>query len=338
MSPRGEHAASSRHGARLQSEGQRLNKLIFEKNVDGFPPRSVGEYMNAAEDLASEAGAAPRKARKYTDAAGGKPSASRAGTKRRQQASSYKQKCPGCGIINHVHQECFYRNHPYFNKDPTIEYAQSPIGIRYFNKYGGRYIKERDMDSTMHKNDRGASMLRKRSRQEEFAGLSGKSLGSKRSVLRSREPSQHSRGDSFVRADTSVYFRAHQRDRRIGESNSDSRRKEFYDRRREAEIKLSRSMPKIGIAARTTAKTRIGIGTRELSETPDRRSHSREKVDDHKKRAGYSRDKKDSQDTRERRRDFSPHPTRDRSGNCKCAQVDDDSSNVCAFFRCCAGG
>ena len=235
MSPRGEHAASSRHGARLQSEGQRLNKLIPEKNVDGFPPRSVGEYMNAAEDLASEAEAAPRKARKYTDAAGGKPSASRAGTKRRQQASSYKQKCPGCGIFNHVHQECFYRNHPYFNKDPTIEYAQSPIGIRYFNKYGGRYIKERDMDSTMHKNDRGASMLRKHSRQEEFAGLSGKSLGSKRSVLRSREPSQHSRGDSFVRADTSVYFLAHQRDRRIDESNSDSRRKEFYDRRREAE-------------------------------------------------------------------------------------------------------
>jgi hypothetical protein len=35
------------------SEGQRLNKLIREKNVDGFLPRSVGEYMNAAEDLAS---------------------------------------------------------------------------------------------------------------------------------------------------------------------------------------------------------------------------------------------------------------------------------------------
>jgi hypothetical protein len=43
------------------SEGQRLNKLIREKNVDGFLPRSVGEYMNAAEDLASEAEAALRK-------------------------------------------------------------------------------------------------------------------------------------------------------------------------------------------------------------------------------------------------------------------------------------
>ena len=76
------------------SEGQRLNKLIREKNVDGFLLRSVGEFMNAAEDLASEAEAALRKARKYTDAAGGKTSAPGAGAKRRQQASSYKQKCP----------------------------------------------------------------------------------------------------------------------------------------------------------------------------------------------------------------------------------------------------
>ena len=34
------------------SEGQRLNKLIREKNVNGL---SVGAYMNAAEGLASEA-------------------------------------------------------------------------------------------------------------------------------------------------------------------------------------------------------------------------------------------------------------------------------------------
>ena len=208
------------------SEGQRLNKLIRAKNVDGFLPRSVGAYMNAAEGgLASEAEAALRKARKYTDAASGKISAPGAGAKRRQQASSCKQKCPGCGIFDHVHQECFYRLHPFFNKDPTIEYAQSPIGIRYYANV---------MDPTMHKNDRGASMLRKRSRLDDSAGLSDKSLGSKRSVSRSREPSQHSRGDSSVRADTSVDIPAHQRDRRIGESNSDSRRKEFYDQRREA--------------------------------------------------------------------------------------------------------
>ena len=119
------------------SEGQRLNKLIREKHVDGFLPRSVGEYMNAAEGLASEAETALRKARKYTDAACGKFSASGSGAKRRQQASSYKQKCPGCGIFDHVYQECFYRLHPYFNKDPTIEYAQSLVGIRYYNKYGG---------------------------------------------------------------------------------------------------------------------------------------------------------------------------------------------------------
>jgi hypothetical protein len=112
-------------------EGQRLNKLIREKHVDGFQPRSVGEFMNAAEDLASEAEAALRKARKHTDAAGGKTSAPGAGAKRRQQASSYKQKCPGCGIFDHVYKDCFYRSHPYFNKNPSIEYAQSPVGIRY---------------------------------------------------------------------------------------------------------------------------------------------------------------------------------------------------------------
>jgi len=37
------------------AEGQRLNKLIREKHVDGYLPRSIGEYMNAAEDLAAEA-------------------------------------------------------------------------------------------------------------------------------------------------------------------------------------------------------------------------------------------------------------------------------------------
>ncbi len=77
------------------SEGQRLTKLILrEKNVDGYLPRSVGEYMNAAEDLAAEAEAALRKARRYTDAAGGKPSVSGSGARKRHQASSYKQKCP----------------------------------------------------------------------------------------------------------------------------------------------------------------------------------------------------------------------------------------------------
>ena len=75
------------------SEGRRLNKLICEKNVDGFLPRSVGAYMNAAEGLASEAEATLRKARKYTDSAGGKLSAPVTGMKRRNQsASTHKQK------------------------------------------------------------------------------------------------------------------------------------------------------------------------------------------------------------------------------------------------------
>ena len=68
-----------------------------------------------------------------------------------------------------------------------VEYAQSPVGIRYCNTFGGRYIKERDMDPSLPKKDRGASMQRKRSRLVDFAGLSGKSLGSERSVSRSRD-------------------------------------------------------------------------------------------------------------------------------------------------------
>ncbi len=301
------------------SEGQRLNELIREKHIDGFLPRSVGEFLNATEELASKAEAALRNACKYTDAAGGKTSAPGAGAKRRQQASTYKPKCPGCGFFDHVYKDCFYRSHPYFKKDPSIEYAQSPVGIRYYNTFGGRYIKERDMNPTMQKNNRGASMQRKRSRLDDFA---------ERSVSRSRDPSQHSRGDSSVRADTSVYVLAHQRDRRIGESNSDSRRKEFYDQRREAvssrdhghdyakdrDRSKDYSKDKDRDRYKGTGRDQRSSG-RDL--TPDRRSHSREKVDDHKKRAGESRDKKDDQDTRDRRRrDSSPHPAWDRSGNC----------------------
>ena len=149
----------------------------------------------------------------------------------------------------------------------------------------------------MPKNDRGASILHKRSRQEESAGFSGKSLGSERSVSRSREPSQHSRGDSSVRDDTSVYVPVHQRDRRIGESNSDSRRKEFYDRRREAESSRdhghdyakdrdrSKDYDKYKDRDRHKGAVRDPRSS-DRDPTPDRRSHSRERVDDHKKCAG----------------------------------------------------
>ena len=122
------------------SEGQRLNKLIRENNVDGFLPRSVGAYMNAAEGLASEAEVALRKASKYTDdAAGGKLSAPVSGAKRKHQqtASLYTQKCPGCKSYDHVYQECNYRLTSYFNSDPSVEFAQSSVGNRYYKKCGG---------------------------------------------------------------------------------------------------------------------------------------------------------------------------------------------------------
>ena len=127
------------------SEGQRLNKLIREKNVDGFLPRSFGEYMNAAEDLASEPEAALQKARKYTDAAGGKPSAPGTGTKRmqrRQQASSYKQSAQGAAFL-------IMSTKSVFTGTTLILIRTLRLSMR------NRYIKELDMDPTMHKNDRG---------------------------------------------------------------------------------------------------------------------------------------------------------------------------------------
>ena len=135
---------------------------------------------------------------------------------------------------------------------------------------GGRYIKERDMVFLIHQNDRGASMQRTRICREELSALPSKSLARERSVSRSRKPSQNSRGISSARTDAFAYIPAHQCDRRIGESNSDSRRKEFYDRRREAEssqIAGMTIMPRIVIATRTTARIECGIDTAEPSAT-----------------------------------------------------------------------
>jgi hypothetical protein len=241
-------------------EGQRLNKLIREMDVNGFLPRTVGAYMNAAEGLASEAEAALRKARKYADAAGGKPSAPGAGTKRRQQAPSSKQKCPGCGIFDHVHQECFYRLHPYFNKDPSIEFAQSSMGIRYFNKYWGRYIKERDMDPTMPKNDYvrrifpgfRVNLLVANGRYREAES----SLSTVAAISRSERtlPCISRLINAIAGLESRIRTPA-VKSSTIG-----------VERQRALAI-TDRTMPKIGIAARTTAKIGNGIATKELSET-----------------------------------------------------------------------
>ena len=114
-------------------------------------------------------------------------------------------------------------------------------------------------------------------------------------------PPQHSRSDSSVRTDTSVYVPAHQRDRRIGESNSDSRRKEFYDQRREAgssrdhghdyakdrernkDYGKDYGKDKERDRHKGTVRDQRSSGR---DPTPDRCSHSREVVDDHRKRAG----------------------------------------------------
>ncbi len=103
-----------------------------------------------------------------------------------------------------------------------------------------------------------------------------------------------------------MYIPAHQRDRRIGESNSDSRRKEFYEQRREAvgSRDHGRDYAKDREHGRDNAKDRDrgrdygkdkdrdrykGAGRDQRGggrkPTPDRRSHSRDKVEDHRKRA-----------------------------------------------------
>ena len=78
-------------------------------------------------------------------------------------------------------------------------------------------------------------MQRKRIRQEDLFALRSKSLGRERSVSRSRDPSQNSRGNFSARTDPFAHIPAHQRDHRIGESTSDSLRKDFYGRHRDAE-------------------------------------------------------------------------------------------------------
>ena len=154
--------------------------------------------MNAAEGLASEAEAALRKARKYTDAAGGRLTAAVAGTKRKHlTGSASKPKCPGCG--------CSMQ---------SVFIGSTLISIRtpYLN----------------------SSMQRKRIRQEELSALPSKSLA------RSRDPSQNSHGNFSARTDPFSYIPALQYDHRIGESNSDSCRKELYDWCREAESSRDR--------------------------------------------------------------------------------------------------
>ncbi len=161
----------------------------------------------------------------------------------------------------------------YLSAQPTLTLIRTPrlslLNPQWVSditrRIGGRYIKERDIVFLIHQNDRGASMQRTRICREDLSALPSKSLARERSVSRSRKPSQNSRGISSARTDAFAYIPAHQCDRRIGESNSDSRRKEFYDRRREAESSqiAGMTMSRIVIATRTTAR----IDTAEPSAT-----------------------------------------------------------------------
>ena len=104
------------------SEGQRLNKLIRKNNVDGF----VGKYMNAAEDLASEAEAAHANI------------LMRLGANLRQQelAQSGDSRPPHISRSAPVAAFSIVSTKSVFTGSTLtlIRTPQSPIGIRYFNK------------------------------------------------------------------------------------------------------------------------------------------------------------------------------------------------------------
>jgi len=213
------------------SEGQRLDKL------------------NAAEGLASETEALLRsKARKYIDAAYGKLSAPVFCTKRKHQAaSSYTQNAPVAEVLITSIKSVF------IGSTLTLIRTTRLSLLNPHREYGITTSTEDDISESA------ASMQRKRIRQEELSALSSNSSGRERSVSWSQWPSQNSRGDFSVKIDPFAYISAHQRDRRIGESNSNSRRKEFYDRRHEGG-RSSRItdmiMPRIVIAVKTRMRGR----------------------------------------------------------------------------------
>ena len=155
-------------------------------------------------------------------------------------------------------------------------------------------------------------MQRKRIRQEELFVLPSKSLGRERSISRSRDPSQNSRGDSSAQIDTFAYIPAHQRDRRIGESSLDSRQKEFYDRHREAESSRDRG--------NDYGKDRDRGQDYGKDRERDRRSGN-----DRDSRRAFKIPRKDAANSLPTRRGI------DQTTLSECTQVDDDYTNVCRF-------
>ena len=142
--------------------------------------------------------------------------------------------------------------------------------------------------------------------------LPSKSHGHERSVSRSRDPSQNSRGNSSLRTDLFAFVPAHQRDHRIGETNTDTHRKNYYDRRRDGESSRDRGHDTGKDRDRDSGRNRerfhLAGKTATLVEvvrdpTPERRSYSRERVDDYKRRPEDSHDKKGGKDSKEKRRE-----------------------------------
>ena len=55
-----------------------------------------------------------------------------------------------------VCKDCFYRSHTYFNKDPSIEYAQFPVGIRWYIKDREHGKDDKDQDRYKEHDQRGS--------------------------------------------------------------------------------------------------------------------------------------------------------------------------------------
>ena len=242
--------------------------------------------MNAAEGLASEVEAALRKACKYTDAAGGKLSAPVSGAKRKHQsASSYKQKCPGCGSFDHVYQECIYRLSllsPQWVSDITRSVGDGTSRSTTWILSCTRTIAERVCSESGFA---GRSLLRCRVNP---LVESGRYLGvgsPLRTVAAIPRPGQTcSRISRLTNAIAALVSRTRspaERRSMIGESSHDH----GHDYAKDSDRNKDRERDRHSGTVRDTRSSG-------RDPTPDRRSHSREKVDDHKKRTGNARDKK----------------------------------------------
>ena len=190
---------------------------------------------------------------------------------------------------------CFY------NRDASLPYAQSAIGLAYFELYKHKYIRERDMNKSIPAQDRAASEQRRQQRRTELRGTIP--TRSTSSVDCSGGSERRGRSESGQRFRDDLAFAvstSNTRDRRILETNHDSvreRRPDYgrTDRRDRDSYRDRGNYDK--------RDDRRGDRDERRDRTPDRKDERRDPT----------RERKD--DRREPSRDRTP--SRDRGGDSK---------------------